>query len=224
MGRNPENSLSILEEFQLNPNIDSIDSLLNIALENNPNLKKSLYDEKSSAYATSLAYGNLSPTLGGFVNYSRRVPELDILYDDFSREYTFTYGITLRLNLFNGFQDYVNIQKAKLNEKYYNETYVETRRNMESTIRQLRDTFMAYTNIIKINTQNLEASKEEYRLAEERYRIGSGTSLEVREAQVNLTQAEQTLVAAQYNARIVQAQIEENLGSIYNNSPYEGEN
>ncbi len=43
---------------------------------------------------------------------------------------------------------------------------------------------------------------QEFRLADERYRLGSGTSLELREAQVNLTQAEQILVSAEYNAII----------------------
>jgi outer membrane protein TolC len=61
----------------------------------------------------------------------------------------------------------------------------------------------------------LEAAKEEFRLAEERYRIGSGTALEVREAQVNLTRAEETLVAAKYNARMTQAQLEQSMGIIY---------
>jgi outer membrane protein TolC len=199
----------------LKKNIAPIDSLINIALKNNPNLKKTFYDEKSASYSTSMAYGNLYPRISGSITYSRRVPEFDILYSDYNREYTFQYGISLSINVFKGFQDYVNIQKSKLNEKYYKENHIETKRNLESTIRQLNDTFLAYLNIININTQNLEAAKEEYRLAEERYRIGSGTALEVREAQVNLTRAEQTLVAAQYNARIVQAQIEENLGSIY---------
>ena len=217
MGKDPSQAISISREFELIRNTNPIDSLLEIAFEKNPNLKKSSSDEKSSGYTTKMAYGNLYPSLGGFVSYSRRVPQFDILYDDFSSEYTFQYGISLRLNLFNGFQDYVNIQKSKLNEKYYKENHVEIQRNLESTIRQLNDTFMAYLNIININTQNLEASNEEYRLAEERYRIGSGTSLEVREAQVNLTRAEQTLVAAQYNARIVQAQIEEQIGTIYQN-------
>lgn len=217
MGKNPGENFSILQEFKLKSNVAPIDSLLNIAFENNPNLKKLFHDEKSSGYTTSMAYGNLYPRIEGSITYSRRVPELDILYNDFNREYSFTYGLSINLNLFNGFQDYVNIQKSKLNEKYYKETYNDTYRNLEATIRQLNDTFVAYLNIIKINKQNLEAAKEEYRLAEERYRIGSGTALEVREAQVNLTRAEQTLVAAQYNARIVQAQIEQNLGTIYQN-------
>ena len=215
MGKDPGQTIAISQEFELSQKNAPIDSLLEIAFEKNPTLKKSSFEEKSSSYTTKMAYGNLYPSLGGFINYSRRVPKFDILYDDFSSEYSFQYGISIRLNLFNGFQDYVNIQKSKLNEKYYQENYIDIQRNLESTIRQLNDTFMAYLNIIKINTQNLEASNEEYRLAEERYRIGAGTSLEVREAQVNLTRAEQTLVAAQYNARIVQAQIEQNLGTIY---------
>jgi len=37
----------------------------------------------------------------------------------------------------------------------------------------------------------------------------------VREAQVNLTRAEEVLVAAKYNARMSQAQLEQALGVIY---------
>ena len=78
------------------------------------------------------------------------------------------------------------------------------------------DNFNSYLEIIELNKGNLEASQEEYRLAEERYRIGSGTSLEVREAQVNLSRAEETLVAAYYNARMTQADLERALGIIFN--------
>ena len=89
------------------------------------------------------------------------------------------------------------------------------KRNLKSNIVSQVENFNSYLEIISINEDNLEAAKEEYRLAEERYRIGSGTSLEVREAQVNLNRAEQTLVAAKYNARMTQASIEQALGVIY---------
>ena len=52
-------------------------------------------------------------------------------------------------------------------------------------------------------------------MAEERYRIGSGTQLEVREAQVNLTGAEETLVRAKYGALVTQAMLANSLGMIY---------
>ena len=94
-------------------------------------------------------------------------------------------------------------------------TQEELKRNIKSSIVNQVESFKSYLEIILINEDNLEAAKEEYRLAEERYRIGSGTSLEVREAQVNLNRAEQTLVAAKYNARITQASLEQVLGVIY---------
>jgi outer membrane protein TolC len=120
----------------------------------------------------------------------------------------------MSLNLFNGFRDMVNIQKAKLNERNSLINFEQTKRELTATVMQLVDNYNSYLEIIEINEENLEASKEEFRLAEERYRIGSGTQLEVREAQVNLTRAEQTLVAAQYNARITQSQLEQSLGNI----------
>jgi outer membrane protein len=214
LGRNPREKILIKDEFELNEDIENADSLLKIANENNPSLIKTEYDIRSASLNRKMAYGRLSPQLGLFINYSRRVPEFSVLYGDFNREYTFTYGIGIRFNLFNGFQDYVAIQKAKLNEKYYQESQIVTRRNLESSIDQYYENFKSLLDIIKINRKNLEAAKEEYRLAEERYRIGSGTSLELREAQVNLTRAEQILVAAQYNARITQAQLENALGTI----------
>ncbi|MCB0288247.1 MAG: TolC family protein, partial [Calditrichaeota bacterium] len=68
--------------------------------------------------------------------------------------------------------------------------------------------------IVEINQQNLEAAREEYRLAEERYRLGSGTSLDLREAQVNLTDAERILVSAEYDQLIAYTQLQEALGSV----------
>ena len=91
----------------------------------------------------------------------------------------------------------------------------ETKRKLKSDIVNQIDSFNSYLQIIEINEANLEAAQEEFRLAEERYRIGSGTALEVREAQVNLNRAEQTLVAAKYNARMTQASLEQALGIIY---------
>ena len=119
--------------------------------------------------------------------------------------------------MFNGFSDKVTVQQSKLQLKNNKETLIANERSIKSSIMQLLDNYESYFEIIDINKDNLEASKEEYRLAEERYRIGSGTQLELREAQVNLTRAEQTLVAARYNSRIVQAQLEEKIGTIHKN-------
>jgi outer membrane protein TolC len=125
------------------------------------------------------------------------------------------YGVSVSFNIFNGFSDFVSVQKAKIAEKSAKENFEAYKRSLASEIEQYYADYKSYLDIIEINKQNLEAAKEGMRLAEERYQIGAGTALEVREAQVNLTRAEQVLIAAQYSARIVLAQLDNGLGLTY---------
>jgi len=86
---------------------------------------------------------------------------------------------------------------------------------LKSTIHKYHEDYQSTIDKIDIYKDNLEAAQEEHRLAEERYQVGAGTSLDVREAQVNLTRAEQMLIAEQFNARIVAAQLDNQLGLSY---------
>lgn len=215
MGRDPHTPIAIETDLTLTPIYESVEEMHEESVKNNPVLKKYKEDFISADLNSSRSYASVYPSLAAFFNYSRSHEEFDRVYGEFDKNWNTSYGLSLSFNLFNGFQDKVRIQKSKLAARNAQESYEDYKRTLKANIAQLTDSYNAYLEIIQINEENLVAAKEEYRLAEERYRIGSGTALEVREAQVNLTQAEQTLVAAQYNARIVQAQIEENLGSIH---------
>ena len=174
---------------------------------------------EENAYGADLmvsrSYAVLWPTLSAFFSYNRSHEGFAKVYGSWDKNWNMNWGLSLRWNLFNGFNDKVRIQKNKLAHRSYLVTQEETKRNLKSEIVNQIDTFNSYLEIIDINEDNLEAAQEEFRLAEERYRIGSGTALEVREAQVNLNRAEQTLVAAKYNARMTQASLEQILGVIY---------
>jgi len=216
MGRDPQMPYEIKPEFDLPSAFPDVEDLIKHAEEMNPDLKRNEEDVNSYDLSVSRSWAVVWPALGAFFNYNRANEGFDRVYTkDWSKNWSMNWGLSLRWNLFNGFQDKVRIQKSKLALRNAQETYEETRRNLRSTIVQLVDNFNSYLEIIQINEGNLEAAQEEYRLAEERYRIGSGTSLEVREAQVNLTRAEEVLVAAKYNARMSQARLEQALGVIY---------
>jgi outer membrane protein TolC len=215
MGRDPQTPLEIKPEFELEDSFPEIDELFNQAEETNPDLKKGEEDVYSSDLMVSRSWAVIWPSLGAGFSYNRSHEDIERVYKGWDKNWYMSWGVSLSWNLFNGFRDKVRIQKSKLALRNVQETYEETRRNLKSEIVQLVDNFNSYLDIIRINEDNLEAAQEEYRLAEERYRIGSGTALEVREAQVNLTRAEQTLVAAKYNARMTQAQLEQALGIIH---------
>jgi len=217
MGRQPGEALEIVPEISLKPGYKNVDELYQQALENNPELKMYKQNVRSNELLVARSKSPMWPRVGAGYNYSRSNEDMHRVYSDFNRNWGYSVGVSLSMNLFNGFRDMVNIQKNKLALKNSMENYEYNKKNLIASVMQYADNYNSYMDIITINEENLDASKEEYRLAEERYRIGSGTQLEVREAQVNLTRAEQTLVAAKYYARITQAQIEQALGNIQQN-------
>jgi outer membrane protein TolC len=215
MGRDPRTPIAIEPEFDLPDSFQGIEELYQQAMNSNPEVKMGEEDIRAYDLNISRSYAALWPALGAFFSYNRRHEDIERVYRNFDKNWSMNWGISLQVNLFNGFTDKVRIQKSKLLMRNAQETYEENKRALKSDIALLVDNFNSYLDIIEINEQNLEAAKEEFRLAEERYRIGSGTALEVREAQVNLTRAEETLVAAKYNARMTQAQLEQSMGIIY---------
>ncbi|MCB0277920.1 MAG: TolC family protein [Calditrichaeota bacterium] len=89
---------------------------------------------------------------------------------------------------------------------------VKKERELKATIRQAFITYQNQKEIVKILEENLEAAREDLRLAQERFNLGSGTSLELRQAQDDLTSAESNLVSAKYDAKIAEVEIDRLLG------------
>jgi len=213
LGRDPGEPIEVVTTEQMEMSSLQLDELINISNENQPLLKKNEADAESRGIGVSLARANYYPRISAYYEYGRRNSDLDKIYKDFfDRDYYSSIGINLSWNLFNGFNDHASVQKAKLAEKSAMEYNEDFKRQLKSRVKGFHDNYNSYIEIIKINEENLDAAKEELRLAEERYQIGAGTSLEVREAQVKLTRAEQTLIAAQYNAMITLAQMDNELG------------
>ena len=215
MGRDPQTPIEIKPEFELPSSIPDIDDLYQQALGKNPDLMSASENANSNDIIVSRSYAVLWPRLSAFFSYSRSHEGFERVYGQWDKNWSMNWGISLQWNLFNGFNDKVRIQKNKLAFRSTLVTEEETKRNLKSNIVSQVENLRSYLEIIAINEDNLEAANEEFRLAEERYRIGSGTALEVREAQVNLNRAEQTLVAAKYSARMTQASLEQALGIIY---------
>ena len=214
MGRNPDEPLEIATDIEFTRHIVTLDSLYQVAMHHNPTLRKYQLDRRSADLQIKIAGSRYFPEISGFFSLNRRVPQFDGVFKEFDREYNYTVGIQLRWTLFNGFADYIQKQKAKVNAMILQEQQTDYQRNLMSTIKSLYDNLKAYDEIIRINRENLEAAREEYRLALERYRIGNGTAIELREAQVNLTRAEQVLVSTEYDAIITYAQLQEAVGKL----------
>jgi outer membrane protein TolC len=127
----------------------------------------------------------------------------------------FDDNYSLNWNLFNGFSDYLNYEKAIIAERTQKLAEKQLELTLSQSLEAAFDNYRSAIEVININEANLESASEDYRLATERRAVGSATQLEVRDAQVNLTLAEQSLVEARFNALKALAQIEELTGKGY---------
>jgi outer membrane protein TolC len=67
---------------------------------------------------------------------------------------------------------------------------------------------------LEVAKRGLESSEEDLKLSQEKYNVGSGTILDLLDAQVNLQRSRQQYVVALTAARIAEAQIERARGVI----------
>jgi outer membrane protein TolC len=116
------------------------------------------------------------------------------------------------MNLFNGFSDQATAEIQKANYLNKQEDLVERKRRLRAEIQQAYLGLKANQELIAINQENLVSANEDLRMAQERYRVGAGTLLEVLQAQVSVTQANSRVVNAKYDAMISQAQLQAALG------------
>jgi outer membrane protein TolC len=112
------------------------------------------------------------------------------------------YGLTLGFNLFDGF----NRQREKKNARIAIQNQELLYEQLELSLKaDLANTWMAYKNnleLINLEKENLEAARENYSIAIDRYRLGDLSGFELREAQNSLLNAEERLLQAQFSTKL----------------------
>jgi len=184
-----------------------------LSVQNNEELKALNLDVKTSYYNIRQAQTRYLPTVGGYVSYNRNNDDIARVYSaNLDKDYGATIGASMNFNVFNGLSDKAGVQRATINHRIAQETYDERQRTVVAAVKQHFLQLEAYKDIIDINEQNIEAAQENLRLQLEKRRVGSGTELEVTQAQTELTRAQSNYIRAEYDAKIARAQLETVMG------------
>jgi outer membrane protein len=205
------------------PTLDR-DSLLLLALQENPALVALRAREAASTWGVRSAYSQYLPSLNASVNYGRSrysTKEATGLNPDSSVIWTprtlssiqpWSLSIGVNLPLFDQFQRSVATAQAKAGQ----EDARLAIRNQELAVRA--DVTAAYLalvaayQVIGIQLNNKGASAEALSLATERYRVGNGTFLELLDARVSAEQADAAYVGAIYDYHKAYAALENAVG------------
>lgn len=213
LGRAADAPLAIADIEEL-PEIRTyeMNEVLRVAEEKNPELQGLEREKRSSKIGINIARTAFLPSFSVSAFYSRSNNEFNKVYSDFSKNWFGSISLSMSLNLFNGFADQASVEREQLNYRIAEENLIDRRRNLRLEVEQALLSLRAWREITEINADNLISAQEDLRLAQERYRVGAGTLLDIINAQVNVTRAKATLVRAKYDSMVAQAQLEAAMG------------
>ena len=130
---------------------------------------------------------------------------------DFTKQ-PFSASLTISLPIFTGFGRSLRLQQAREQAHDADESVRAEALQVESDVHArylgLNTAFQA----IAVQAQSREAARDQLRLAQDRYRLGSGTALEVSDAQNSVQRAEGDYVNAIYDYHKTLAALEAAVG------------
>ncbi|ETN93892.1 TolC family protein [Zhouia amylolytica] len=113
-------------------------------------------------------------------------------------------GVSLAWDLFDGGRTITNTKNLKIN--YANQELIkrQTELQVERNIKNAWETYQNALFIYDTQEKNVLTTKNNFDRTEERYKIGQATSLEFRQAQINLLNAVLAKNQAKYTAKIAE--------------------
>ncbi len=110
----------------------------------------------------------------------------------------FSANLTISLPIFTGFSRSLRVSQARAQELDADEEVRARRLQVRSDVQARHLALSAAYEAIAVQAANRTAARDQLRLAQDRYRLGAGTSLEVSDAQNAVQQAEADYVNAVY--------------------------
>ncbi len=188
--------------------------LNNVALlQVEKNLKINTYDIKvnKSGYLPTLG---LNGSYGWNLNQSAASAFFPGINNDNTRN--FGLGATLTWNLFDGGGTTVRVKNAKIayeNQELLKEQVVlEVQRDIQNAW----EVFKNKLTIFQIQEQNVVTNKNNFERSKEQFQLGRVTSIEFRQAQINLLNAQTNKNLAKYDAKLAELQLLQLTGQLLN--------
>ncbi len=159
------------------------DNLVRVALGNRYDYRSSLHNLDIVQTNIEIARGSqLFPTLSGFGSYSLSGDKIE----NISNQRIFTIGLTLSYPIFQGFQYDNQRQLALINYRSAKEDLKLVENQISLQLRKAVLDLKSLLKQIEITDRSLKNAQQNKFQAEESYRVGIGTILDVNTASINL--------------------------------------
>jgi len=176
--------------------------LMNLAGGQNPQIQIALINKRVAELNLKQVRAARYPQIGVTTGYIFAESESSLGFARENSSRGLNYGVSASINLFNGFLQNRNEKIAKLQIENTNVLIQQQTQTINSQLISAYQTYLTNLELVQLEAKNVEIAKQNLDITMEKYRIGTITTLEVRTAQLNYTNALTRNSAAQYNAKV----------------------
>ncbi|MHB8338001.1 MAG: TolC family protein [Ignavibacteriaceae bacterium] len=213
-------SLTEQEKNVLNTDLSgqfgNIDELVNKALASRDDYKSAELDFQSAQNGVTMAQGSYFPRLTNSFGYNLFANQLSNL----SKSRTYSASLTLSIPIFEGFSIDNQVQAAEVNAMNKQVDLNDLRRTIKQNLQQTYLNILAAEKSLEVNKRNVASAGENQKITQEKYNLGSGTLLDVLVANSNYTNAQTSLINAEFQYIVLNQQLKYYLG-VLNYRQYE---
>lgn len=192
----------------------SLDEAVKVAREQRPLLKARSLQVRSAEVARAIVRADYIPTLSARGTYTRQGPDAEQVFTEPRLQNNFIGSIDLNWNVFNGFRTPAQTRRADANIRKAQLALEQAAREIEAEVRTAHQSLEAQILAAQQAAENKEAAIQGLRLAEERFRAGAGSTLEVRDAQISLTRSELSLLQNRIDVEIARFSLMRAMGAL----------
>ncbi|MFT7085365.1 MAG: outer membrane protein TolC [Vicingaceae bacterium] len=171
-------------------------------------------NQSLSEYSIGASQASWLPTIGANAGYGYRgQDDPNGAFVLGSQNFGPQAGLSLSWNLFNGSAN-TQVKNAKLSLKSSQIEQQSLEQNIKS---QGMNSYATYRNLLfvmKASRDNVATAEDNFNRSEESYKLGQINSVEFRQAQLNLLNAEQALSTAKYDAKNAELQVLAVMGAL----------
>ncbi len=200
-------------------NLLRLEYLLMKSKANNVLLKQNEKNIAISEFNIKINKSGYLPTLGLSASYGwngSQNPETSFLAQSASNG--LNAGINLSWNVFDGGGTKTRIANAKI---ALETQQIQLQQQKETLENNIRNTFSLYNNklfVLKAQEKNVISNQNNFDRTREKYKLGQVTSIEFRQAQINLANSKIAYNNTKYDAKLIELQLLQLSGELLNNT------
>lgn len=197
----------------------AIETRINKATQENVRILQAQKNITISNYQIKQAKALFLPTVGltGSYGWNRADnPATTFFPGNVQNRNAFTAGLNLRWNIFDGGSTMTNLKNSKIAKENQELSRKQIEKQVLRDIANAKGDYQNALSILKLQTQNLITNKNNFERSQEQLKLSQITSVEFRQAQLNLLNAQFAKNSAKYTAKVAELLLLQLSGALLN--------